>query len=39
LLKIPFFVPRDKYRELFWLAFANMFVWHALIGVPSFSVQ
>ncbi len=30
-LKIPFFVPRDKYRELFWLAFANMFVWHALI--------
>lgn len=31
LLKIPFFVPRDKYRELFWLAFANMFVWHALI--------
>jgi drug/metabolite transporter (DMT)-like permease len=30
-LRIPFFVPRDKYRELFWLAFANMFVWHALI--------
>jgi drug/metabolite transporter (DMT)-like permease len=30
-LRVPFFVPRDKYRELFWLAFANMFVWHALI--------
>lgn len=31
LMKVPFFVPRDKYRELFWLAFANMFVWHGLI--------
>ncbi len=31
LMKVPFFVPREKYRELFWLAFANMFVWHALI--------
>ena len=31
LLKVPFFVPRDKWRELFWLAAANMFVWHALI--------
>jgi drug/metabolite transporter (DMT)-like permease len=33
VMKVPFFVPRDKYRELFWLAFANMFVWHALIIV------
>lgn len=31
LMKVPFFVPRDKYRELFWLAFSNMFVWHGLI--------
>nr|MDP2191840.1 DMT family transporter [Rhodoferax sp.] len=31
IMKVPFFVPRDKYRELFWLAFANMFVWHGLI--------
>ena len=33
VMKVPFFVPRDKFRELFWLAFANMFVWHALIIV------
>jgi len=31
VLKVPFFIPRDKWRELFWLAAANMFVWHALI--------
>ncbi len=31
LMKVPFFVPRDKFRELFWLAFSNMFVWHGLI--------
>jgi len=31
LMKVPFFVPRDRYRELFWLAFSNMFVWHGLI--------
>ena len=31
VMKVPFVVPRDKFRELFWLAFANMFVWHALI--------
>lgn len=31
LMKIPFFVPRDKYRELFWLACTNMFIWNALI--------
>ena len=33
VMKVPFFVPRERYRELFWLAFANMFVWHALIIV------
>jgi drug/metabolite transporter (DMT)-like permease len=31
LLRVPFHVPKGNYRELFWLAFANMFVWHALI--------
>ncbi len=31
LMKVPFAVPRDRYRELFWLAAANMLVWHALI--------
>jgi len=31
LMKVPFLVPRDKYRELFWLAFTNMFVWHGLM--------
>ncbi len=31
VMKVPFFVPREKYRELFWLAVTNMFVWHALI--------
>lgn len=30
-LRVPFLVPKDNYRELFWLAFTNMFVWHALI--------
>ena len=30
-LKVPFFIPRANYRALFWLAFSNMFVWHALI--------
>jgi drug/metabolite transporter (DMT)-like permease len=30
LMKVPFFA-RDKFRELFWLAFSNMFVWHGLI--------
>ena len=33
VMKVPFFIPRERYRELFWLAFANMFVWHALIIV------
>ena len=33
LLKVPFHVQRRDYRELFWLAVTNMFVWHALIIV------
>ncbi len=31
VMKIPFYVPRKDYRELFWLAVTNMFVWHVLI--------
>jgi drug/metabolite transporter (DMT)-like permease len=31
LMKVPFFVPREKYRELFWLGVSNMFIWHGLI--------
>jgi drug/metabolite transporter (DMT)-like permease len=33
VLKVPFFVPRDKFRELFWLAVTNMFIWHGLMIV------
>jgi drug/metabolite transporter (DMT)-like permease len=29
--KVPFRVPRAHWGELFWLAVANMFFWHALI--------
>ena len=32
-MKVPFRVPRAHWRELFWLAFTNMFVWHAFIIV------
>jgi hypothetical protein len=32
-LKVPFFIPRERYRELFWLAATNMFVWHAVMIV------
>lgn len=31
LMKVPFHVPRQHYRELLGLATTNMFVWHALI--------
>ena len=31
MLKVPFFIPRDKYRELFWLALTNMILWNVLI--------
>lgn len=31
VLKAPFRVPRADWRELFWLAAANMFVWHVCI--------
>lgn len=29
--KIPFFIPRDKYRELFWLGLTNLVIWNVLI--------
>ena len=32
-MKVPFLVARRDWRELFWLAVTNMFVWHALIIV------
>ena len=31
VMKVPFYVPRKDWRELFWLAVTNMFVWHVLI--------
>jgi drug/metabolite transporter (DMT)-like permease len=31
VLKVPFRVPRKYWRELFWLAATNMFIWHACI--------
>ena len=31
LMHVPFYVARKDYRELFWLAVTNMFVWHVLI--------
>lgn len=31
LMKAPFRIPRTHWRELFWLALTNMFIWHALI--------
>jgi len=30
-MKVPFRVPRRHWRELLWLAAANMFIWHACI--------
>ena len=31
VMKVPFYVARNDYRQLFWLALTNMFVWHVLI--------
>ena len=31
LLKVPFRIPRRDWRELFWLATTNMFIWHVCI--------
>lgn len=39
LMKVPFRVPRVYWTELFWLAVANMVVWHALIIVAVKSLS
>ncbi len=31
VMKVPFRIPRMYWRELFWLALTNMFIWHGLI--------
>ena len=31
VMKVSFFVARKDWRELFWLAVTNMFIWHVLI--------
>jgi len=31
LLKVPFRIPRQHWRELFWLSVTNMFIWHVCI--------
>ncbi len=31
LRKTPFTIPRDKYREVFWLAVTNLVIWNILI--------
>ncbi|MEJ8835344.1 DMT family transporter [Ramlibacter sp. AN1133] len=31
MLQVPFRIPRRHWRELFWLAVTNMFVWHVCI--------
>ena len=30
-MNVPFYVARKDWRELFWLAVTNMFIWHVLI--------
>jgi drug/metabolite transporter (DMT)-like permease len=39
LMKAPFRVPREHWRELFWLAVFNMFIWHALIIIAVKSLS
>ena len=39
LMKVPFRIPRAHWRELFWLATTNMFVWHAMIIVAVKSLS
>jgi drug/metabolite transporter (DMT)-like permease len=39
LTKAPFRVPRIHWRELFWLAVFNMFIWHALIIIAVKSLS
>ena len=37
--KVPLRIPREHWRELFWLAFTNMFVLHSLIIVAIKSLS
>jgi drug/metabolite transporter (DMT)-like permease len=30
-MKVPFYIPRERYGELLWLSVVNMFVWHTLM--------
>ena len=39
LMKVPFRIPRRHWRELFWLALTNMFVWQGLIIVAIKSLS
>ncbi len=39
LMKAPFRIPRAHWRELFWLAVTNMFIWHALIIIAVKSLS
>jgi drug/metabolite transporter (DMT)-like permease len=39
LTKAPFRIPRQHWRELFWLAVFNMFIWHALIIISVKSLS
>ncbi len=31
VMNVPFYIARKDWRELFWLAVTNMFIWHVLI--------
>lgn len=35
LMKVPFAIPRRHWRELFWLAVTNMFIWHVCIVLAA----
>jgi drug/metabolite transporter (DMT)-like permease len=39
LTRAPFRIPRAHWRELFWLAVFNMFIWHALIIIAVKSLS
>lgn len=39
LTRAPFRIPRVHWRELFWLAVFNMFIWHALIIIAVKSLS
>ncbi|HSV53721.1 MAG TPA: DMT family transporter [Burkholderiaceae bacterium] len=39
VLKVPFRIPREHWRELFWLTLANMLIWHSLIIIAVKSLS